>query len=227
MLGAGLVGFLIARTPHTTQDSGWLENRHMRRWWMASANLNVPQAGAERPPVVPRDVLAIRADDSRALVRDHDVKSMFHHNLIDKTGDTRDIRNASSRRGRHAGRAVARDQEAGQCQREQPAGDGDHGFIYQTMCWEDSDFVSSEPEEISTPTAALCSDAVWCDNSSFKTRQPDQPGLAGSSTRSRNPSTACLKGSPLRAYRRYPAGGGDSWSASTKRQIDVGRMQWN
>src|SRR5690606_37958527 len=39
--------------------------------------------------VLAKDVLAMGKEDSRALVRDHDVVYVYH-NLIDKTGDTRD-----------------------------------------------------------------------------------------------------------------------------------------
>ena len=39
--------------------------------------------------VLAKDVLAMGRDESRALIRDHEVVYVYH-NLIDKTGDTRD-----------------------------------------------------------------------------------------------------------------------------------------
>lgn len=46
--------------------------------------------------VLAKDVLSMGKDESRALIRDHDVVYVYH-NLIDKTGDTRETpRNASS-----------------------------------------------------------------------------------------------------------------------------------
>ena len=89
--------------PATTQDSGagrengsggaggWRERHQFGQ------PCEGPRAGGER---VRRGAGQGRAgngqDDSRALVRDHDVVYVYH-NLIDKTGDTRDTqRNASS-----------------------------------------------------------------------------------------------------------------------------------
>ena len=76
------------------------------------------QAVSASAVVLAKDVLSMSKDDSRALIRDHDVVYVYH-NLIDKTGDTRD----TEERVFDAGRTVARDQKAGECQCEQPARD--------------------------------------------------------------------------------------------------------
>ena len=47
------------------------------------------QTVAASTVVLAKDVLAMGKDESRALIRDHDVVYVYH-NLVDKTGDTRD-----------------------------------------------------------------------------------------------------------------------------------------
>lgn len=181
--------------------------------------------------VLAKDVLSMSKDDSRALIRDHAIVYVYH-NLIDKTGDTRDteerVFDAAEDTLDELLRVIKKLANANASNLLVTA---DHGFIYQNHALEDSDFVSSEPEG----TEILYTDRRFVlgrglrDNSSFKTWQPDQLGLAGSLQVQipKSINRLRLKGSGS----RFVHGGATLQevvipviSINKKRQSDVGRV---
>jgi uncharacterized protein (TIGR02687 family) len=132
--------------------------------------------------VLAKDVLAMGKDDSRALVRDHDVVYVYH-NHIDKTGDTRDteerVFEAAEQTLHELLRVIKKLANAN-------AGHilvtADHGFIYQHHPLQDSDFLSTEPsgsEILYTDRRFVLGHGLH-ENASFKTFKPEQLGLKGS-----------------------------------------------
>lgn len=132
--------------------------------------------------VLAKDVLAMGKDDSRALVRDHDVVYVYH-NLIDKTGDTRDteerVFGAAEETLEELLRVIKKLANANASNIVVTA---DHGFIYQHHPLQDSDFLSTEPsgDEILYTDRRFVLGRGLRESSSFKTFQPDQLGLIGS-----------------------------------------------
>ena len=131
--------------------------------------------------VLAKDVLDMGREDTRALVRDHEVVYVYH-NLIDKVGDTRDTEERVF--------AAAEDTLAELIQlikrlvnanASHVLVTADHGFIYQHQPLQESDFVSSAPEG----GQALYTDRRFVlgrglrEHDSFKTWQPQQLGLEG------------------------------------------------
>lgn len=131
--------------------------------------------------VLAKDVLTMGKEDSRALVRDHDVVYVYH-NLIDKTGDTRDteerVFGAAEETLDELLRVVKKLANANASNIVVTA---DHGFIYQHQPLQDSDFLSTEPsgDEILYTDRRFVLGRGLRESSSFKTFQPNQLGLAG------------------------------------------------
>ncbi|MBC3881555.1 BREX-1 system phosphatase PglZ type A [Undibacterium sp. LX40W] len=96
--------------------------------------------------VLAKDVMSMGREESRALIRDHDVVYVYH-NLIDKTGDTRDTEErvfaASEETLDELLRVVKKLTNANANNLIITA---DHGFIYQNRALAESDFLSTEPE---------------------------------------------------------------------------------
>ena len=140
------------------------------------------QTVAASTAVLAKDVLAMGKEDSRALVRDHDVVYVYH-NLIDKTGDTRDteerVFGAAEETLEELLRVIKKLANANASNIVVTA---DHGFIYQHHPLQDSDFLSTEPsgDEILYTDRRFVLGRGLREHSSFKTFQPQQLGLAGS-----------------------------------------------
>ena len=140
------------------------------------------QTVASSTTVLAKDVLAMGKEDSRALVRDHDVVYVYH-NLIDKTGDTRDteerVFGATEETLEELLRVIKKLANANASNIVVTA---DHGFIYQDHPLQDSDFLTAVPEgdEILYIDRRFVLGRGLREHSSFKTFQPDQLGLAGS-----------------------------------------------
>lgn len=96
--------------------------------------------------VLAKDVMSMGRDESRALIRGNDVVYVYH-NLIDKTGDTRDTEE------RVFGAAEETLDELLRLMKKLTNANAsnllitaDHGFIYQNRPLAESDFLSTEPE---------------------------------------------------------------------------------
>lgn len=132
--------------------------------------------------VLAKDVLAMGKEDSRALVRDHDVVYVYH-NLIDKTGDTRDteerVFGAAEDTLDELVRLIKKLTNANASNIVVTA---DHGFIYQDHPLQDSDFLTAVPEgdDVLYIDRRFVLGRGLREGSSFKTFQPGQLGLAGS-----------------------------------------------
>lgn len=138
------------------------------------------QTVAASTVVLAKDVLAMGKDESRALMRDHDVVYVYH-NLIDKTGDTRDteerVFGAAEDTLDELLRVIKKLANANASNLLVTA---DHGFIYQNHPLQDSDFVSSEPggAEILYTDRRFVLGRGLRESTSFKAFQPEQLGLA-------------------------------------------------
>lgn len=190
------------------------------------------QTVAASTAVLAKDVLAMGKEDSRALVRDHDVVYVYH-NLIDKTGDTRDteerVFGAAEETLEELLRVVKKLANANASNIVVTA---DHGFIYQHDPLQDSDFLSTEPNgnEILYTDRRFVLGRGLRENSSFKTFQPQQLGLAGSLQVQipKSINRLRLKGSGS----RFVHGGATLQevvipviSINKKRQSDVGKVE--
>lgn len=139
------------------------------------------QTVAASTVVLAKDVLAMGKDESRALIRDHDVVYVYH-NLIDKIGDTRDteerVFGAAEETLDELLRVIKKLANANASNLLVTA---DHGFIFQNHPLQDSDFVSSEPEgaEILYTDRRFVLGRGLRESTSFKAFQPKQLGLAG------------------------------------------------
>ncbi len=182
--------------------------------------------------VLAKDVLAMGKEDSRALVRDHDVVYVYH-NLIDKTGDTRDteerVFGAAEETLEELLRVIKKLANANASNIVVTA---DHGFIYQHHPLQDSDFLSAEPtgDEILYTDRRFVLGRGLREHSSFKTFQPQQLGLAGSLQVQipKSINRLRLKGSGS----RFVHGGATLQevvipviSINKKRQSDVGKVE--
>lgn len=131
--------------------------------------------------VLAKEVLAMGREESRALIRDHDVVYVYH-NLIDKTGDTRDteerVFGATEDTLQELLRVIKKLANANASNLLVTA---DHGFIYQNHPLQDSDFVSSEPEggEILYTDRRFVLGRGLREHDSFKTFRPEHLGLSG------------------------------------------------
>jgi len=182
--------------------------------------------------VLAKDVLTMGKEDSRALIRDHEVVYVYH-NLIDKTGDTRDteerVFGAAEDTLDELLRVIKKLANANASNLLVTA---DHGFIYQNHPLQESDFVSSEPEgaEILYTDRRFVLGRGLRENTSFKTWQPEQLGLAGTLQVQipKSINRLRLKGSGS----RFVHGGATLQEVvipvitiNKKRQSDVGRVE--
>ncbi len=126
------------------------------------------------------DLMQMGRDESRALVRDNEVIYIYH-NLIDKTGDTRDTEErvfaATEETLQELIRVIKKLANANASNMLVTA---DHGFIYQNRVLEESDFLACEPEgDIQYRNRRFVLGTGLRDNDSFKTFMPAQLGLEG------------------------------------------------
>lgn len=172
--------------PHKTlqiveDDSGEVMADGISATGTANRARILAQTVASSTAVLAKDVLAMGKEDSRALVRDNDVVYVYH-NLIDKTGDTRDteerVFGAAEETLEELLRVIKKLANANASNIVLTA---DHGFIYQHHPLQDSDFLSTEPcgDEILYTDRRFVLGRSLHESSSFKTFQPDQLGLAG------------------------------------------------
>lgn len=128
-----------------------------------------------------KDLMAMNQADSRALLRDNQVVYVYH-NLIDKTGDTRDTEErvfaAAEETLSELIRLVKKLTNANASNLLITA---DHGFIYQNHPLQESDFLSSEPEgdEVLYRDRRFVLGRGLREGASFKTFNPLQLGLTG------------------------------------------------
>ena len=128
-----------------------------------------------------KDLMAMNQADSRALLRDNEVVYVYH-NLIDKTGDTRDTEErvfaAAEETLSELIRLVKKLTNANASNLLITA---DHGFIYQNHPLQESDFLSSEPEgdEVLYRDRRFVLGRGLREGASFKTFNPLQLGLTG------------------------------------------------
>ncbi|MFJ1258085.1 BREX-1 system phosphatase PglZ type A [Cupriavidus sp. CuC1] len=182
--------------------------------------------------VLAKDVMIMGKEESRALLRDHDVVYVYH-NLIDKTGDTRDTEErvfaAAEETLVELIRLVKKLTNANASNLLITA---DHGFIYQNQPLQESDFLSSEPEgdEILYRDRRFVLGRGLREGASFKTFNPEQLGLAGALEVQipKSINRLRLKGSGS----RFVHGGATLQEVvvpviriNKKRQSDVGRIE--
>lgn len=132
--------------------------------------------------VLAKDVLAMSKEDSRALMRDHEVVYVYH-NLIDKTGDTRDTEERVFDAAQDTLAELLRViKKLANANANNILVTADHGFIYQNHPLQDSDFVSGEPEggEVLYTDRRFVLGRGLQEGSGFKTFRPEQLGLTGS-----------------------------------------------
>lgn len=128
-----------------------------------------------------KDVLIMGRDESRALVRDHDVVYVYH-NLIDKTGDTRDTEERVFAAAEETLEELIRlVKKLANANASNVLITADHGFIYQNHPLLESDFLSTAPagEEILYTDRRFVLGTGLRESESFKTFAADQLGLAG------------------------------------------------
>lgn len=131
--------------------------------------------------VLAKDVLSMGKEESRALVRDHDVVYVYH-NLIDKTGDTRDTEERVFAAAEETLAELLRlIKKLANANASNLLVTADHGFIYQNHPIQDSDFVSTEPEgaEILYTDRRFVLGRGLRESASLKAFAPEQLGLAG------------------------------------------------
>lgn len=178
-----------------------------------------------------KDLLAMNQADSRSLLRDNEVVYVYH-NLIDKTGDTRDteerVFSAAEETLSELIRLVKKLTNANASNLLITA---DHGFIYQNHPLQESDFLSGEPEgdEVLYRDRRFVLGRGLREGASFKTFNPVQLGLSGTLMVQipKSISRLRLKGSGS----RFVHGGATLQEVvipviriNKKRQSDVGRV---
>ncbi|MGI3745880.1 MAG: BREX-1 system phosphatase PglZ type A [Janthinobacterium lividum] len=179
-----------------------------------------------------KDLLAMNQADSRALLRDNEVVYVYH-NLIDKTGDTRDteerVFSAAEETLSELIRLVKKLTNANASNVLITA---DHGFIYQNHPLQESDFLSGEPEggEVLYRDRRFVLGRSLREGASFKTFNPVQLGLTGTLMVQipKSINRLRLKGSGS----RFVHGGATLQEVvipviriNKKRQSDVGRVE--
>lgn len=182
--------------------------------------------------VLAKDLLAMNQTDSRALLREHDVLYVYH-NLIDKTGDTRDTQErvfaAAAQTLDELIRLVKKLTNANASNLLITA---DHGFIYQNRALEESDFLSGEPagDEILYADRRFVLGKGLSVHAGFRTFSPAQLGLGGALEVQipKSINRLRLKGSGS----RFVHGGASLQEVvipviriNKKRQSDVGRVE--
>lgn len=179
-----------------------------------------------------KDLLAMNQADSRALLRDNEVVYVYH-NLIDKTGDTRDTEErvfaAAEETLSELIRLVKKLTNANASNLLITA---DHGFIYQNHPLQESDFLSGDPEgdEVLYRDRRFVLGRSLREGASFKTFNPVQLGLTGTLMVQipKSINRLRLKGSGS----RFVHGGATLQEVvipviriNKKRQSDVGRVE--
>jgi len=182
--------------------------------------------------VLAKDLLAMNQADSRALIRDNDVVYVYH-DLIDKTGDTRDTQErvfaAAEETLSELVRLVKKLTNANASNLLITA---DHGFIYQNRPLEESDFLSNEPDgdEVLYRDRRFVLGRGLRSQAGFKTFSSDQLGLEGTLEVQipKSINRLRLKGSGS----RFVHGGATLQEVvipvvriNKKRQSDVGRVE--
>jgi uncharacterized protein (TIGR02687 family) len=127
------------------------------------------------------DLMQMGKDDSRALVRDNDVIYVYH-NLIDKTGDTRDTEERVFAAAEETLQELIRIiKKLANANASNLLVTADHGFIYQNRILEESDFLACEPEGdgIYYRNRRFVLGTGLHSSGSFKTFMPKQLGLDG------------------------------------------------
>jgi uncharacterized protein (TIGR02687 family) len=178
----GMAAFLPNKTLQLAEDgSGDAQVDGQSALGSANRGKILAAAVPSSAVVLAKDLVAMNQTDTRALLRDHDLVYVYH-NLIDKTGDTRDTEErvfaAAEDTLQELLRLVKKLTNANASNLLITA---DHGFLYQNRALEESDFLSSEPEG---------DDIRYCDRrfvlgkglrstDSFRTFAPKQLGLAG------------------------------------------------
>ena len=128
-----------------------------------------------------KDLLAMNQADSRALLRDHEVVYVYH-NLIDKTGDTRDTEErvfaAAEETLAELIRLVKKLANANASNMLVTA---DHGFIYQNRVLDESEFLDAEVAggQIEYRNRRFVLGHGLSENPGLKTFKPQQLGLGG------------------------------------------------
>jgi uncharacterized protein (TIGR02687 family) len=130
--------------------------------------------------VLAKDLILMGRDESRALFRDNEVVYVYH-NLIDKTGDTRDteerVFDAAEQTLDELIKLVKKLTNANATNLLVTA---DHGFIYQAKPLAESDFLSTTPEgaEVLYKDRRFVLGRGLKSQSSFRTFEPAQVGLS-------------------------------------------------
>lgn len=181
--------------------------------------------------VLAKDLMGMGRDESRALIRDNNVVYVYH-NLIDKTGDTRDTEErvfaAAEETLDELLRLVKKLTSANASNLLVTA---DHGFIYQNRVLAESDFLTAEPEgrQVLYIDRRFVLGKGLRANPSFKTFSPEQLSLSGTLEvqMPKSINRLRLKGSGS----RFVHGGATLQevvipviSINKKRQSDVGRV---
>jgi uncharacterized protein (TIGR02687 family) len=229
----GMASLLPYKTLQIVEnDSGEVSIDGISATGTANRGRILAQTVAASTAVLAKDVLAMGKEDSRALVRDHDLVYVYH-NLIDKTGDTRDteerVFGAAEETLKELLQVIKKLANANASNIVVTA---DHGFIYQHHPLQDSDFLSTEPsgDEILYTDRRFVLGRGLHEHSSFKTFQPEQLGLTGSLQVQipKSINRLRLKGSGS----RFVHGGATLQevvipviSINKKRQSDVGKVE--
>lgn len=190
------------------------------------------QTVAASTAVLAKDVLVMGKEESRALIRDHEVVYVYH-NLIDKTGDTRDteerVFGAAEETLDELLRVI---KKLANANANNVLVTADHGFIYQNHPLQESDFLSTQPEgaQVLYVDRRFVLGRGLHGHASFKTLQSQQLGLAGELQVQipKSINRLRLKGSGS----RFVHGGATLQevvipviSINKKRQSDVGRVE--
>ncbi|MDP2829497.1 MAG: BREX-1 system phosphatase PglZ type A [Sulfuricellaceae bacterium] len=126
------------------------------------------------------ELIQMGRDESRALVRDHDVIYVYH-NLIDKTGDTRDTEERVFAAAEETLQELIRIiKKLTNANANNVLVTADHGFLYQNRVLEESDFMASEPQgDVLYRDRRFVLGTGLRSSSSFKSFMPAQLGLEG------------------------------------------------
>jgi uncharacterized protein (TIGR02687 family) len=127
------------------------------------------------------ELMQMGRDDSRALVRENEVVYVYH-NLIDKTGDTRDTEERVFAAAEDTLQELIRIiKKLANANASNILVTADHGFIYQNRVLDESDFLACEPEgdSINYRNRRFVLGTGLHSSASFKTFMPEQLGLIG------------------------------------------------
>lgn len=131
--------------------------------------------------ILAKDLLAMNQADSRALLRENEVVYIYH-NLIDKTGDTRDTEERVFAAAEETlGELIRLVKKLTNANASNMLVTADHGFIYQNRVLEESDFLDAEveSEKIVYRDRRFVLGNALSTNPGLKTFKPAQLGLDG------------------------------------------------